>query len=58
MEGKVRTKRFREQYIHFHFILILKGDQARVGIDLRLCHVQAVDDPERRYCFDLISPIR
>lgn len=25
---------------------------------MRLCHVQAVDDPERRFCFDLISPIR
>lgn len=41
-----------------YFSLGGKGDKNRVYIDLRLCNAHPVDDPERRFCFDLISPVR
>lgn len=29
-----------------------------VPIELRLCHVRPANDPERRFCFDIVSPVK
>lgn len=35
-----------------------KAEEAIVATNLRLCTVKPFDNPERRYCFSVISPIR
>ncbi|KAI9093787.1 hypothetical protein DFS34DRAFT_630350 [Phlyctochytrium arcticum] len=41
---------------HLHYFSLEGKDEAKTTIDLRICAVKETPAPERRFCFDLVSP--
>ncbi|KND00518.1 uncharacterized protein SPPG_04828 [Spizellomyces punctatus DAOM BR117] len=58
--SKMRTvwhRRYFELMNNFLHYFSLEGkDEAKTTIDLRICAVKETPNPERRFCFDLVSP--
>lgn len=41
-----------------YYTLEGKNNSSTVAIDLRLCTVKRLDLPERRHCFEIVSPVK